>query len=115
MIREHPWQSAKGNFLKWPFHRRESYRRDANAPARPAILSFGEAAKQATAEAGLPAIAQLSHHQSKINLMEHLIQEVASPRTYTLLKEYYKQSKVPYLSPFAFCTSLLVEYKNESG
>ena len=39
-------------------------------------------------------MSQLSHHQSKINLMEHLIQEVASPRTFTLLKEYYKQSKV---------------------
>ena len=58
------------------------------------ILSFADAARQATAQAGLPAVSQLSHHQSKINLMEHLIQEVASPRTYTLLKEYYKQSKV---------------------
>lgn len=68
--------------------------REGDKPTKPVILSFADAAKQATAEAGLPVVSQLSHHQSKINLMEHLIQEVASPRTYTLLKEYYKQSKV---------------------
>ena len=82
--------------------------RERDEPIRPAILSFADAAKQATAEAGLPAVSQLSHHQSKINLMEHLIQEVASPRTYTLLKEYYKQSKVCLSS----CHCRLSEHQN---
>lgn len=58
------------------------------------ILSFADAARQVAAHAGLPAVSQLSHHQSRSSLMESLVQEVASPRTYTLLKEYYEQSKV---------------------
>lgn len=56
-------------------------------------FSFGEAAKQAAIRAGLPVVSQLSHHRTKTNLLDNLIQEVASPRSYTLLKEYNKQSK----------------------
>lgn len=60
---------------------------------RQPAISFVDAARQVAEKAGLPAVSQLSHHQTRANLMENLVQEVASPRTYALLKEYYEQSK----------------------
>ncbi len=62
---------------------------------------------QLAAEVGLPHISQLSRHQTKENIMEQLIQEVASPRTHTILKEYYEQSKVRPLLPPKCAPSML--------
>lgn len=75
---------------KQPFCRAE---REASRE-HPMLLNVADATRQLAAEAGLPAISQLSRHQTRVNIMDQLIQEVASPRTHTILKEYYEQSKV---------------------
>ena len=58
------------------------------------LLDLGDVARQVATEVGLPAISQLSRNQTGENLMEELVQKVATPRTNTILKEYYEQSKV---------------------
>lgn len=65
---------------------------------RPLILGLAAAARQVATEAGLTATTSWSQQQTNSNLMEQLVQEVASPRTHGVLKEYYKQSKArPHL------------------
>lgn len=59
-------------------------------------MNLADAAHRAASEAGIHLPRPTSHEHGRSMVLEQLVQEVASPRTHNLLKEYYKQSKVEY-------------------
>ena len=67
----------------------------SSASAQRPVLRVRDAVKLAAQQAGqhLTGVSQV-HMQTSASIMEQLIQEVASPRTHTILKDYYQQTEV---------------------
>lgn len=72
--------------------------RSASSAQRP-VLRVRDAVKLAAQQAGqhLTGVSQ-AHMQTNASIMEQLIQEVASPRTHAILRDYYQQTEVRHCS-----------------